>query len=361
MNFDMTDLKLRLRDFLAEPVAAFWSDVELEDIINEIQRDIAHTACCYQKIDTPIVTEANVRTVPGLQDAYRIAAMEYFPSTGYSYALRKILPRQIGHVADATDLTPQCWMEYGATAGIDPLPASAHALAAYLCSPAPGISPAPNLRPGGNPSCIATDSFIFVFPGTLEEIIATEEGDMIITEAGHALVTYSISESIKAIANLTGTAPAGAVVPIGRYGAWRLEISSDEVIDAIPASGNASGYTSSAQALAGLPAIQADHVAVGTATVIHSADNFTPGTTSFLSAGVTATFTDDPDLAGPSQLPRQFWPLILLGAMARALGKFARSDAAVQQVYGMFLSELRLAAYDFYEQYPDTHADMRYE
>ena len=69
MNFDMTDLKLRLRDFLDEPVAAFWSDTELEDIINDIQRGIAKSACCYQAINTSIITESQVRFVAGLQEA----------------------------------------------------------------------------------------------------------------------------------------------------------------------------------------------------------------------------------------------------------------------------------------------------
>jgi hypothetical protein len=47
--------------------------------------------------------------------------------------------------------------------------------------------------------------------------------------------------------------------------------------------------------------------------------------------------------------------------MARALSKNTRDIAASRQLANMYDSELRFAAFDFYEQYPDTHADMRYE
>lgn len=359
-NFDMTDLRLRLRDFLAEPIAAFWSDNELEDIINDVQREIAQTACCYQIIDAQVTTTEQNRAVAALADSYRIAAMEFIPTAGHAYALRKILPRQIGHIADTNNPNPQCWLEYGSTAGIDPLPAAVHALHAYLCAPPPEISPAPNLRVGSNATRIATDSFIFMVSGALMETILTEDSEELTTEAGVPMVTYSIGARYKPAANPTGTAPTGSAIPAYTYGAWRLEISSDQVIDAVAATDNATGYASAALALAGLPELQEEHIAVGTVTVINTAGIFTPGVTSFQAAGVTAIFTDDPDLTSPSQIPRQFWTLILLGSMARALGKYPRYGAAARQLSGMFVSELRFVAFDYYEQAPDAYMDMGY-
>jgi hypothetical protein len=358
--FDMTDFKARMRDFLAESVPAFWSDTELEDTINDVQREIAQAAACYQTIDQQVSAVTGSRALAQLDSSYRIAALEYLPGTGNPFALRKILPRQIGRIANVSNPTPQCWLEYGQTAGIDPLPGAAYEFNAYLIAPPPEISPAPNLRPGSTPAYIATDSFIFTVTGTLVETITTEDDNPLITEAQESLVTYSFGTRYKPDAIPAGTAPTGSAIPIGQYGAWRLEISADQIIDVIPAAGNATGYATSALALAGLPDLQTNHVAVGTVTVMNSTAAFTPGTTSFIATGVTATFADDTALAAPPKLPRQFWTLILLGATARALSKDPRNAAASRQLASMYDSELRFAAFDFYEQAPDTLADMRY-
>ena len=158
-----------------------------------------------------------------------------------------------------------------------------------------------------------------------------------------------------------GTALTGSNIPSGKYGAWRLEIGSDGTIDVVAASANATGYASALLALAGLPALTSGHVAIGTVTVMKSDADFTVGTTALSAANVTAAFTDDATLSSTPTIPRQFWPLILLGAMARALSKNPRYVAAAQQIEAMYYSELRFHAFDFYEQVPTPHADMRYE
>lgn len=332
-TFDMTDLKLRLRDFLSEPAPIFWMDDELEDIINDIHREIAQTACCYQTIDSDLVTAAATRNISNLGTSYRVAALEFRPASGNPFALRKILPQQIGRVANAEITTPQCWIEFGSGVGIDPLPAAVHNLTGYLCAPPPEVSPAPSLGIGTTTTHVKTDDFIYYIAGTKYSKAAVP----------------------------AGSALAGANIPSGKYGAWRLEIGADGTMDVVAATGNATGYNSAVLALAGLPAVQASHVAVGTVTVSKSDGDFTPGTTALSAATVTEAFTDDTTLAAVPSIPRQFWQLIILGSMARALSKNPRYAAAAQQIEAMYVSELRFHAFDFYEQAPTPHADMRYE
>jgi hypothetical protein len=332
-TFNMTDLMLRLRDFLSEPAPIFWQDDELENIINDIQREVAQSTCCYQTIDSDVTTAAATRNVSNLGGSYRVDAVEYKPTSGNPFALRKILPQQIGRVANSEITTPQCWMEFGSGVGIDPLPAAAHNLTVYLCAAPPEISPAPNLGIGTTATHVKTDDFLYYISGTKYAKAAVP----------------------------AGTALTGSNIPSGKYGAWRLEIGSDGTIDVVAASANATGYASALLALAGLPALTSGHVAIGTVTVMKSDADFTVGTTALSAANVTAAFTDDATLSSTPTIPRQFWPLILLGAMARALSKNPRYVAAAQQIEAMYYSELRFHAFDFYEQVPTPHADMRYE
>lgn len=89
-----------------------------------------------------------------------------------------------------------------------------------------------------------------------------------------------------------GVEPGNDVVPQNKYGAVAFDIGSNLTIDVIEAAANATGYTSAALAIAGIPATAADHVRCGTVTVIKSDGAFTFGTTEFSAANVTDVFTD---------------------------------------------------------------------
>jgi hypothetical protein len=97
----------------------------------------------------------------------------------------------------------------------------------------------------------------------------------------------------------SGTALAAGTVPASTYGAYRFEIGVDGTVDCIAATANATtGYASAPLALAGIPALQASHLSMGTLVVINTtAGGFVAGTTKFTDAGVTATFTDATTLA----------------------------------------------------------------
>ena len=89
-----------------------------------------------------------------------------------------------------------------------------------------------------------------------------------------------------------GTAPGNDVIPQSKYGAVAFDIAADLTIDAIEAAANATGYASAALAIAGIPAVEANHVRMGTVTVIKSDGTFTFGTTALSDASTTEVYTD---------------------------------------------------------------------
>ncbi len=89
-----------------------------------------------------------------------------------------------------------------------------------------------------------------------------------------------------------GTAPGNDVVPQGKFGAVAFDIGTDGTIDAIEASANATGYTTAALAIAGVPAAAASHARLGYVTASGSAAAFTFGTTLLDAANTTVAYTD---------------------------------------------------------------------
>ena len=98
----------------------------------------------------------------------------------------------------------------------------------------------------------------------------------------------------------TGTGPGDDVIPQSKYGAVAFDIGTNGTIDAIEATDNATGYASAALAVAGLPAVAADHVRMGYVTATKSDGAFTFGTTDLNAANTTVAYTDA--TAGPAGL-----------------------------------------------------------
>lgn len=96
----------------------------------------------------------------------------------------------------------------------------------------------------------------------------------------------------KKAAVAAGTALSGDDIPDGTYGAWRLEIGADGTVDIIEAADNATGYASAVLAVAGLPAVSADHASMGVVTASNAGAVFDPGTTELSHANVTEAYTD---------------------------------------------------------------------
>lgn len=106
-------------------------------------------------------------------------------------------------------------------------------------------------------------------------------------------VDYHINgEEYQLAANAVGVALAGDDIPQAKYGAFALDIDADGTPDLIAAGDNATGYDSAAEALAGLAAPAADHVRLGTVSLVKSDGAFDPGTTGLDDAATTVVYTD---------------------------------------------------------------------
>jgi len=114
-----------------------------------------------------------------------------------------------------------------------------------------------------------------------------------LTNVANGIFTYFIAGvPYSKPADAAGTAPGNDEIPIGKYGAVAFEIGADNVIDVIEAAGNGAGtYTTAALAIAGLAAVQAGHVRMGTVTATKSDGSFTFGATALNAVNSTVVYT----------------------------------------------------------------------
>jgi len=113
-----------------------------------------------------------------------------------------------------------------------------------------------------------------------------------LTNVANGIFTYFIAgTAYSKPADAAGTAPGNDVIPEDKYGAVAFDIGADNVIDVIEAAGNAGGYVTAALAIAGLAAVQASHVRMGTLTAMKSDGAFTFGTTALNAANTTVAYT----------------------------------------------------------------------
>lgn len=113
------------------------------------------------------------------------------------------------------------------------------------------------------------------------------------TAVANAAFTFRVNGVTYAKAAVAaGTAPGNDVIPQSTYGAVALDTDSAGTISATEAADNATGYASAALAIAGIPAVAADKVRMGTVTATKSDGAFTFGTTALNAASTTVAYTD---------------------------------------------------------------------
>jgi hypothetical protein len=128
-NLDASDLETRVRTYLDEVSADFYSQAEIWRWLSIAVKDIAqNTLCVRRALDA--VTTAATRTVSFI--GYKCFHVEYIPSSGRPTMLTKISPLQTGHFPLNNGIVPQYWYEFGNTIGIDPLPTTAYNLRLYI-------------------------------------------------------------------------------------------------------------------------------------------------------------------------------------------------------------------------------------
>lgn len=89
-----------------------------------------------------------------------------------------------------------------------------------------------------------------------------------------------------------GVAPGNDVIPQSLYGAVALDIDASGTVTIAEAAANATGYASAVLAIAGIPALAADKVRMGTVTATKSDGDFTFGTTDLNAANTAVAYTD---------------------------------------------------------------------
>lgn len=110
------------------------------------------------------------------------------------------------------------------------------------------------------------------------------------TQVKTAAFTYNLNGVYYSKTAVDGTTPGDDVIPEDLYGAIALDIGTDGTIHVTEASANATGYATSALALAGLPTVATNHLRVGTVTAMKSDGAFTFGTTALNAATVTEAY-----------------------------------------------------------------------
>jgi hypothetical protein len=127
-NLDASDLEARVRTYLNEATADFYSQAEIWRWLSLGVKDIAQRTNCVRRI-LDAQTTASTRTVT--TNVYKVLHVEYVPSTGRSLILPKISPLQVGH-KPLDGVTPQYWYEFGSTIGIEPIPSAIYSLRLYV-------------------------------------------------------------------------------------------------------------------------------------------------------------------------------------------------------------------------------------
>lgn len=127
-NLDSSDLETRVRTYLNEVQADFYTQAEIWRWLSVGAKDIAQKTLCVRRILDAVTVNAtrNVST-----SAYKVMHVEYIPATGRATMLTKIDPLRLGHYP-VNGTTPQYWYEFGSTIGIEPLPDTAYNLRLYV-------------------------------------------------------------------------------------------------------------------------------------------------------------------------------------------------------------------------------------
>lgn len=127
-NLDLGDLETRIRTYINEGVASFYTDAEIDRWVSVAVKDIAQKSGCVRRI-LDAQTANGVRTVDF--NAYKVHHVEYIPSSGRSQMLQQITPLQTGHFP-MNGTAPQYWYEFGEQIGIDPKPDATYNLRLYV-------------------------------------------------------------------------------------------------------------------------------------------------------------------------------------------------------------------------------------
>lgn len=177
-NLDAADLETRVRTYINEVTAGFFTQVEIWRWLSMGAKDIAQKTLCVRRILDAVTVSAtrNVAT-----SCYKVLYVEYIPSSGRAVMLTKIDPLRIGHypgVVVGTEGPPLYWYEFGSNIGIDPIPNAVYSLRLY-------VADLPKMYRIGAPTTLVEADFA-----------ATTDQTELSTAWQHLLVLYATSKAL---------------------------------------------------------------------------------------------------------------------------------------------------------------------
>jgi hypothetical protein len=127
-NLDAEDLEARVRTYLNEVTASFYTQAEIWRWLSIAAKDIAQKSLCVRRV-LDAVTVTSTRNVA--TNCYKVLHVEYVPTSGREIMLVKIDPLRVGNYP-LNGTAPQYWYEFGGSIGIDPVPDGVYKLRLYV-------------------------------------------------------------------------------------------------------------------------------------------------------------------------------------------------------------------------------------
>lgn len=127
-NLDASDLETRVRTYLNEVTADFFTQAEIWRWLSVAAKDTAQKTLCIRRILDAVTVNATRNVVT---NAYKVLHVEYVPASGRAIMLTKVDPLRLGHYP-VNGATPQYWYEFGANIGIEPIPDAVYNLRLYV-------------------------------------------------------------------------------------------------------------------------------------------------------------------------------------------------------------------------------------
>lgn len=127
-SLDCSDLVARVRTYLNEATADFFTDADIWRWLSVGVKEIAQNSLCVRRILDAVTVNATRNVAV---NAYKVLHVEYIPSSGRERMLTEIDPLRAGHYP-LSGTAPQYWYEFGGSIGIDPVPDAAYNLRVYV-------------------------------------------------------------------------------------------------------------------------------------------------------------------------------------------------------------------------------------
>jgi hypothetical protein len=321
---DASDLETRVRTYLNETTASFFTQAEVWRWLSLAAKDIAQKTLCVRRI-LDAVTAASTRNVS--TSAYKVMHVEYVPSTGRSQMLTKIDPLRLGHYP-VNGTTPQYWYEFGSTIGIEPLPDAIYQLRLYVAD-LPKMQHSTYPITAWNAGWTGTGTGTFTNGASVNAYTGTT-GQIGIDTYGTAI---SASTNYTFTITISGVSNCGLVITAG--GTASQSLTTNGVHSVNITSGGTTALTL-------------------TATMTGATGGLTVDDLYILKEADFAATTDQ------TEIPPAFQHLMVLYATAKGLYKDKKSGPA-SMIESIYNSELNYLRQNTIEVIPDGRSELKYQ